>query len=55
MHARPCGVLAAIFVSLASSLVNAHGCCIFVRFGSWQCCGHFSVDPDIGYAPVSGM
>ena len=34
MHARPCGVVAAILVSSASSLVNARRCCIFVRFGS---------------------
>ena len=34
MHARPCGVVAAILVSSASSSVNARRCCIFVRFGS---------------------
>ena len=55
MHARPCGVLAAILVLFASSSVNAHRCCIFVRLGSWQCCGYTSVDPDILYARVSGM
>ena len=55
MHARPCGVVAAIVVSSASSFVNARRCCIFVRFGSWQCCGYTSVDPEILYARVSGM
>ena len=55
MHARPCGVADEILVSLASSSVNARRCCIFVRFGSWQCCGYTSVDPDILYVHVSGM
>ncbi len=54
MHARPCGVAAAILVSLVSSLVNARRCCMLVRFGSWQCCGYTSVDPEILYALVSG-
>ena len=54
IHARPCGVLAAIFVSSASSSVKARRCCIFVRFGSWQCCGYTSVEPEILYAHVSG-
>ena len=53
MHARPCGVAAAILVSLASSSVNARRCCMLVRFGSWQCCGYTSVDPEILYARVS--
>ena len=34
MHARPCGVTAAIFVSSASLLLKARRCCILVRFGS---------------------
>ncbi len=34
MHARPCGVAAAIFVLSVSSFVNALRCCMFVRFGS---------------------
>ena len=55
MHVCPCGVLAVILVSSASLLVNARRCCIFVRLGSWQCCGYTSVDPDILYARVSGM
>ena len=55
MHARPCGVVAAIVVSSASSSVKARRCCILVRFGSWQCCGYTSVDPEILYARVSGM
>ena len=55
MHACPCGVVAAIFVSLEISSVNACRCCIFVRFGSWQCCRYTSVDPEILYARVSGM
>ena len=55
MHVHPCGVLASILVSLASSSVKALRCCIFVRFGSWQCCGYTSVDPEILYARVSGM
>ena len=55
MHARPCGVVAAIFVSSASSSVKARRCCMLVRFGSWQCCGYTSVDPEILYARVSGM
>ncbi len=55
MHARPCGVMAAILVSSASSLVKARRCCILVRFGSWQCCGYTSVDPEILYERVSGM
>ena len=55
IHAHPCGVVAAILVSSASSSVNACRCCIFFRFGSWQCCGYTSVDPEILYARVSGM
>ena len=54
MHARPCGVVAAILVSSASLSVNAHRCCMLVRFGSWQCCGNTSVDPEILYARVLG-
>jgi len=53
MHARPCGVAAAILVSSESSSVNARRCCMLVRFGSWQCCGYTSVDPEILYARVS--
>ena len=45
MHACPWGVLAAILVSSVSSLVSSLRCCMFVRFGSWQCCGYTSVDP----------
>jgi predicted tellurium resistance membrane protein TerC len=37
MHARPCGVVAAIAVSVANSSVNARRCWMLVRFGSWQC------------------
>ena len=55
MHARPWEVLAAIFVSSVSSSVSALRCCLFVRFGIWQCCGYTSVDPEILYARVSGM
>ena len=43
-----------IFVSSVSSSVKARRCCILVRFGSWQCCGYTSVDPEILYARVSG-
>jgi hypothetical protein len=53
MHARPCGVAAAILVSSESSSVNARRCCMLVRFGNWQCCGYTSVDPEILYACVS--
>ena len=55
MHARPWGVLMEIFVSLLSSSVSALRCYMFVRFGSWQCCGYTSVYPEILYARVSGM
>ena len=55
MHVRPCGVCAAIWVSSVSSSVNARRCWIFVKFGSWQCCGYTSVDPEILYARVSGI
>ena len=55
MHARSCGVTDAIFVSLESSSVNACRCCMLVRFGSWQCCGYTSIDPEILYARVLGM
>jgi hypothetical protein len=37
MHARPCGVAAAIVVSVTSSSVSARRCWMLVRFGSWQC------------------
>ena len=55
IHVRPCGVSAASLVSSASSSVSARRCWIFVKFGSWQCCGYTSVDPEILYAWVSGM
>ena len=34
IHARPCGLVAAILVSSASSSVKACRCCMCVRFGS---------------------
>ena len=54
MSALPLAVVPALVVTLANSLVSALKCWCGVRFGTWQCCGISSVDPDILYALVSG-
>ena len=54
MSALPFAVVPALVVTLASSSVSAHRCWCCVRFGTWQCWGNSSVDPDILYALVSG-
>ena len=48
------GVPAAIFVSVCNSLVSALRCALWLRFGTWQCCGKSSADPEMRYACVSG-
>jgi hypothetical protein len=40
---------------LVSSWVSARRCCSGVKFGSWQCWGNSSANPEIRYALVSGM
>ena len=47
MSALPLGVVPALVVMLANSLVNALKCWCGVRFGTWQCYGNSSVDPKI--------
>ena len=54
MSARPLAVVPALVVTLASSSVSASKCWCSVRFGTWQCWGNRSVNPDILYALVSG-
>ncbi len=55
MSRRPFCVALAIAVALANSSVSAWKCWCSVRFGSWQCCGNSSVDPETRYAQVSGI
>ena len=54
MSALPLAVVPALVVTLASSSVSAHRCWCCVRFGTWQCWGNSSVDPNILYSLVSG-
>ena len=54
MSALPLAVVPALVVTSASSSVSARKCWCCVRFGTWQCWGNSSVDPDILYALVSG-
>ena len=54
MSALPFAVVPALVVTSASSLVSARKCWCCVRFGTWQCCGKSSVEPDILYALISG-
>ena len=54
MSALPFAVVPALVVTSASSLVSARRCWCCIRFGTWQCCGNSSVDPNILYALVSG-
>ncbi len=51
---RPLVVPAAIFVSCCNSSVSALRCAVGLKFGTWQCCGKSSADPEIRYARVSG-
>ena len=48
------GVVPALVVMLANSLVSALKCWCGVRLGTWQCCGKSSVNPEILYALVLG-
>ena len=54
MSALPLGVVPALVVTSAYSLVSACKCWCGVRLGTWQCCGKSSVDPEILYALVLG-
>jgi hypothetical protein len=54
ISALPLAVVPALVVTSASSSVSSRRCCCGVRFGTWQCCGNSSDDPDILYALVSG-
>ncbi len=54
MSACPFAVVPALVVTSASSSVSARRCWSCVRFGTWQCWGNSSIDPDILYTLVSG-
>ena len=54
MSILPFAVVPAPVVTSANSLVSALKSWCGVIFGTWQCCGNISVDPDILYALVSG-
>jgi hypothetical protein len=54
MRRLPLGVPAAIFVLVCNSSVSALRCALGLRFGTWQCCGKSSADPEMRYARVSG-
>ena len=54
MRFRPLVVPAANFVLCCNSSVSALRCAVGLRFGTWQCCGKSSADPEIRYARVSG-
>jgi hypothetical protein len=41
-------------VDICSPLVSAFRCALLLRFGTWQCCGNNSADPEILYARISG-
>ncbi len=43
---RPFVVVPALVPSTANSSVNSHRCWCGVKFGSWQCWGNNSVEPD---------
>ena len=55
MSLRPLVVPAAIFVSFCNSSVSALRCAVGLRFGTWQCCGKSSADPEIRYAVFPGQ
>jgi hypothetical protein len=54
MSVLPLAVVPALVVTLANSTVSALKCWWGVRFGTWQCCGNSSVNPEILYALVLG-
>jgi hypothetical protein len=49
---RPLCVSAAMPVNVVISLVSAFKCALLLRFGTWQCCGNNSAEPEILYARV---
>ncbi len=55
MSLCPFGVAPALAVLSANLSVSAHKCWCAVEFGTWQCCGKSSVEPEIQYALVSGI
>ena len=54
MNVRPLCIFATIAIVVVSSLVSTFKCAVLLRFGTWQCCGNKSADPDTQYARVSG-
>ena len=53
-RAFPFMVPAATVVLVCNSSVSAFRCLSRLRFGTWQCCGKSSADPDTRYALVLG-
>ena len=51
---RPLGVPAAVTIAVCNSLVSALRCALGLRFGTWQCCGNSSADPEMWYTRISG-
>ncbi len=54
MSSLPLAVFPVLVVTSANCSVSSLKCWCGVRFGTWQCWGNSSVDPDILYALVSG-
>jgi hypothetical protein len=53
MSVQPLCVLAAMPVVISNSL-GAFKCALLLRFGTWQCWGNSSADPEILYAHILG-
>ncbi len=54
IRAFPFRVLRAFVVSVANFPVSAFKCLVGLRFGTWQCCGKSSAEPNIQYGCILG-
>ena len=48
-------VFGRFLIASSSSLCTASACCVGLKSGRMQCCGNRSYEPEVRYAPVSGM
>ena len=47
MRRRPLGVPVAVAVAVCNSSVSSLRCALGLRFGTWQCCGNSSANPEM--------